>query len=30
MTEQGMEKMERMLREAGQLKSDSLYDVENV
>ncbi len=30
MTEQGMEKMERMLREAGLLKSDSLYDVENV
>ncbi|MFL9824994.1 preprotein translocase subunit SecA [Rhodoplanes sp. SY1] len=30
MTEIGMEKMERMLREAGQLKSDSLYDVENV
>src|SRR5690348_14368164 len=30
MTEAGMEKMERMLRDAGQLKSDSLYDVENV
>ncbi|MTW14636.1 preprotein translocase subunit SecA [Rhodoplanes serenus] len=30
MTEAGMEKMERMLREAGQLKTDSLYDVENV
>src|SRR6202521_2280339 len=30
MTEQGTEKMERILREAGQLKSDSLYDVENV
>ena len=30
LTEAGMEKMERMLREAGQLKSDSLYDVENV
>jgi len=30
MTEAGMEKMERALREAGQLKSDSLYDVENV
>jgi preprotein translocase subunit SecA len=30
MTEQGMEKMEQMLREAGLLKSDSLYDVENV
>jgi preprotein translocase subunit SecA len=30
MTEQGMEKMENALRDAGQLKSDSLYDVENV
>src|SRR6202795_129649 len=30
LTEVGMEKMERTLREAGQLKSDSLYDVENV
>src|SRR5256885_1769239 len=30
MTEAGMEKMETMLREAGQLKSDHLYDVENV
>jgi preprotein translocase subunit SecA len=30
MTEQGMEKMEQMLRAAGQLKSDSLYDIENV
>ncbi|NVO17141.1 MAG: preprotein translocase subunit SecA [Rhodoplanes sp.] len=30
MTEVGMEKMERLLREAGQLKTDSLYDVENV
>jgi preprotein translocase subunit SecA len=30
MTEAGMEKMEVALREAGQLKSDSLYDVENV
>ena len=30
MTEQGTEKMEQMLREAGLLKSDSLYDVENV
>jgi len=30
MTEAGMEKMEVMLREAGQLKADSLYDVENV
>jgi preprotein translocase subunit SecA len=30
MTEAGMEKMEVMLREAGLLKSDSLYDVENV
>src|SRR5271167_4783479 len=30
MTEAGMEKMERLLKEAGVLKSDSLYDVENV
>src|SRR6266404_4859639 len=30
MTEQGMEKLERMLRGDGLLKSDSLYDVENV
>ena len=30
MTEQGTEKMENALRDAGQLKSDSLYDVENV
>jgi preprotein translocase subunit SecA len=30
MTEGGTEKMETMLREAGLLKSDSLYDVENV
>src|SRR5437016_6576494 len=30
MTEAGMEKMEQMLRDAGQLKSDHLYDVENV
>ncbi|RAI42561.1 preprotein translocase subunit SecA, partial [Rhodoplanes roseus] len=30
MTEAGMEKMERMLRDAGQLKTESLYDVENV
>ncbi|HEY5065925.1 MAG TPA: preprotein translocase subunit SecA [Xanthobacteraceae bacterium] len=30
LTEAGMEKMERTLRDAGQLKSDSLYDVENV
>jgi preprotein translocase subunit SecA len=30
MTEQGTEKMEQTLRDAGQLKSDSLYDVENV
>ena len=30
LTEAGMEKMERALRDAGQLKSDSLYDVENV
>jgi preprotein translocase subunit SecA len=30
LTEVGMEKIERALRDAGQLKSDSLYDVENV
>ena len=30
LTETGMEKMETRLRDAGQLKSDSLYDVENV
>ncbi len=30
LTEAGMEKMEQRLRDAGQLKSDSLYDVENV
>ncbi len=30
MTEGGTEKMERALQEAGLLKSDSLYDVENV
>jgi len=30
LTEVGMEKMEQGLRDAGQLKSDSLYDVENV
>ncbi len=30
MTEAGMEKMEQNLKAAGQLKSDSLYDVENV
>jgi len=30
MTEAGMEKMEVMLRDAGLLKSNSLYDVENV
>ena len=30
LTEAGMEKMEQMLKEAGVLKSDSLYDVENV
>jgi preprotein translocase subunit SecA len=30
LTEIGMEKMENLLRDAGQLKSDSLYDVENV
>ncbi|EAQ37570.1 translocase [Nitrobacter sp. Nb-311A] len=30
LTEAGMEKIETLLREAGQLKGDSLYDVENV
>jgi preprotein translocase subunit SecA len=30
LAEIGMEKMEQWLRDAGQLKSDSLYDVENV
>jgi preprotein translocase subunit SecA len=30
LTEVGMEKMEQALKQAGQLKSDSLYDVENV
>jgi len=30
MTESGMEKMEQMLRDAELLKSDSLYDAENV
>src|SRR5207247_1891435 len=30
LTEAGMEKMEQRLRDAGLLKSDSLYDVENV
>jgi preprotein translocase subunit SecA len=30
LTEAGMEKMENLLRDAGLLKSDSLYDVENV
>ena len=30
LTEIGMEKMENLLRDAGVLKSDSLYDVENV
>jgi preprotein translocase subunit SecA len=30
LTETGMEKMENLLRDAGLLKSDSLYDVENV
>src|SRR5215468_4074111 len=30
LTEVGMERMEQWLREANQLKSDSLYDVENV
>ncbi len=30
LTELGMEKIETLLRDAGQLKGDSLYDVENV
>ena len=30
LTEGGMEKIETLLREAGQLKGESLYDVENV
>jgi preprotein translocase subunit SecA len=30
MTEAGMERMEQALRNAGQLKSDHLYDIENV
>jgi preprotein translocase subunit SecA len=30
MTEAGMEKMEQMIRDAGLLKGDSLYDIENV
>ena len=30
LTEVGMEKMESRLRDAGQLKSESLYDIENV
>ena len=30
LTEAGMEKLETLLRDAGQLKGDSLYDVENV
>src|ERR1700743_1790382 len=30
LTEAGMEKIEILLRDAGQLKGDSLYDVENV
>ncbi len=30
LTELGMERLEQKLRDAGQLKSDSLYDVENV
>src|ERR1041385_3263453 len=30
LTEAGMERMETRLRDAGQLKGDSLYDVENV
>ncbi|MEO0543578.1 MAG: preprotein translocase subunit SecA [Pseudomonadota bacterium] len=29
-TEEGTEKLERLLEEAGQLKGDNLYDVENV
>src|SRR5690606_37530732 len=30
LTEMGMERIEQRLREAGQLKADSLYDIENV
>ncbi|MBN8980588.1 MAG: preprotein translocase subunit SecA, partial [Rhizobiales bacterium] len=30
LTEDGMEKIETLLRDSGQLKGDSLYDVENV
>jgi preprotein translocase subunit SecA len=30
LTENGMEKIETLLRDSGQLKGDSLYDVENV
>ncbi|MFX7506912.1 hypothetical protein ABTJ37_21600, partial [Acinetobacter baumannii] len=30
LTEAGMEKIENLLQAAGQLKGDSLYDVENV
>src|SRR5579885_3663268 len=30
LTEQGNEKIERLLQEAGMLKGDSLYDIENV
>src|SRR5207302_1107542 len=30
LTEAGMEKMETLLRDAGQLKGESLYDIENV
>src|SRR6266705_2410876 len=30
LTEAGMEKIETLMRDAGQLKGDSLYDVENV
>src|SRR5215216_5865411 len=30
LTEAGMEKLENLLRDAGQLKGESLYDVENV
>jgi preprotein translocase subunit SecA len=30
LTEAGMEKIETLLRDAGQLKGDSLYDIENV
>ena len=30
LTEAGMEKMEQLIRDAGLLKGDSLYDIENV